>query len=279
VQRGTNEVALDLSSQQATTLDRNSQVEVHISPSPNLFSLQANASPAVSTTTSNPKIQQAIRLGLDYKGMIATAGPGAIQAAGLIPVQFLGGLPTSQAVQQNVAKAKALVAASGVKNPHALLAYPSDISVNGLSFAVLAQRVQADLGAIGIKVTISAVPVATFLPAYSAGKYQLAQSYWGPDYSDPNDYLVFLPGGAVSLRLNWKASADPALVKLGQEAGSTANNAKRKQLFLEIQRKLDQSSPYFPLVQPAQAIVGSSNLTGLALNPSWLLNVAAVGTK
>jgi peptide/nickel transport system substrate-binding protein len=279
VQRGTDEVALDLSSQQATSLDRNSQVQVHISASPNLFSLQANASPAVSTTTSNPKIQQAIRLGLDYKGMVATAGPGAIQAAGLIPVQFLGGLPTSQAVQQNLTKAKALVAASGVKNPHAMLAYPSDISVNGLSFAVLAQRVQADLGAIGIKVTIEAVPVATFLPAYSAGKYQLAQSYWGPDYSDPEDYLVFLPGGAVSLRLNWKASANPALVKLGQEAGSTASNAKRKQLFLEIQRKLDQSSPYFPLVQPAQAIVGSSNLTGLSLNPSWLLNVAAVGSK
>jgi peptide/nickel transport system substrate-binding protein len=279
VQRGTDEVALDLSSTQATTLDRNSSLQVHVSASPNLFSLQANASPTVSPTTANPDIQKAIRLGLDYRGMVATAGPGAIQAAGLIPVQFLGGLPTSQAVKQNVAEAKALVAKSGIKDPHATLSYPSDISVNGLSFAVLAERQQADLSAIGIKVTIQAVPVATFLPAYNAGKYQLIESYWGPDYPDPNDYLVFLPGGSVSTRLNWKASANPMLVKLGQEAGSTANDTLRKKLFTEIQQQLDKSSPYFPTVQPAQAIVGSANLTGLALNPSWLLNVAEVGTK
>lgn len=279
VQRGTDEVALDLSSTQASTLDRDSTLQVHVSASPNLFSLQANANPALSPTTANADIQKAIRLGLDYQGMIATAGPGAIQAAGLIPVQFLGGLPTSQTVKQNVAEAKALVAKSGIKDPHATITYPSDISVNGLSFAVLAERQQADLEAIGIKIAIQAVPVATFLPAYSADKYQLVESYWGPDYPDPNDYLVFLPGGSVSLRLGWKASANPALVKLGQEAGSTANNSVRKRLFIEIQQQLDQSSPYFPTVQPAQAIVGSANLTGLALNPSWLLNVAEVGTK
>jgi peptide/nickel transport system substrate-binding protein len=279
VQRGTDEVALDLSSQQATTLDKSSSVQVHVSASPNLFSLQANASAKVSPTTANPDIQKAIRLGMNYAGIVATAGPGAIQAAGLIPIQFLGGLPTSQAVKTNVAEAKKLVAASGIKDPSATLTYPSDISVNGLSFATLAERQQADLEAIGIKITIQAVPVATFLPAYSAGKYQLIESYWGPDYPDPNDYLVFLPGGSVSARLNWPASANPALVKLGAKAGSTPSNATRKKLFIQIQEALDKSSPYFPTVQPAEAIVGSANLTGLALNPSWLLNVAEVGTK
>jgi peptide/nickel transport system substrate-binding protein len=279
VQRGTDEVALDLSSQQATTLDKDSNVQVHVSASPNLFSLQANASAKISPTTANPDIQKAIRLGMNYAGIVATAGPGAIQAAGLIPIQFLGGLPTSQAVKTNVAEAKKLVAESGIKDPSATLTYPSDISVNGLSFETLAERQQADLGAIGIKITIQAVPVATFLPAYSAGKYQLIESYWGPDYPDPNDYLVFLPGGSVSLRLNWPASANPALVALGTKAGSTPSNAVRKKLFIEIQQQLDKSSPYFPLVQPAEAIVGSANLTGLALNPSWLLNVAEVGTK
>lgn len=279
VQRGTNEVALDLSSQQASTLGNNSSVQVHTSPSPNLFSLQANASSKVSTTTSNPDIQQAIRYGLGYQGMVATAGTGAIQAAGLIPVQFLGGLPTAQAVKQNVAKAKALVTASGVKDPHATLAYPSDISVNGLSFATLAQRVQSDLGQIGITIKVQAVPVATFLPAYTAGKYDLVQSYWGPDYSDPNDYLVFLPGGSVSTRLNWPASANASLVALGKRAGSTSIDTERATLFTQIQQQLNGSSPYFPLIQPAQAIVGTSNLTGLTLNPSWLLNVAEVGTK
>jgi peptide/nickel transport system substrate-binding protein len=279
VQRGGDQVALDLSSQQASTLANNSTVQVHSSASPNLFSLQLTTNPKVSATMANPKIQEAIRYGLDYKGMVATAGTGAIQAAGLIPVQFLGGLPTKDAIKQNIQKAKALVKASGISNPSATLAFPSNISVNGLSFATLAQRVQADLGNIGIKITVQAVPVAPFLTAYSADKYAMVQSYWGPDYADPNDYLVFLPGGSVSTRLGWAASANPSLVALGKKAGSTSNNTERASLFTEIQKKLNQSSPFIPLLQPAQAIVGSSNLTNLDLNPSWLLSVAEVGTK
>ncbi len=279
VQRGSNQIALDLSSQQADSLKNNSSLQAHTSASPNLFFLQATSNPKVSPVLANHDIQQAIRYGIDYRGMVATAGTGAIQAAGLIPVQFLGGLPTSYAVKQNIAKAKKLVAQSGLKNPTVTLSYPSDISVNGLSFATLAQRVQYDLGRIGITIKVQAVPVAPFLTAYSADKYQLVQSYWGPDYADPNDYLVFLPGGSVSSRMDWPASANPALVALGKRAGSTSNNALRAGLFKQIQEKLDQSSPFFPLIQPAQAIVGSSNLTGVALNPSWLLSVAEVGTK
>ncbi len=279
VQRGGNQIALDLSSQQANSLSNNSSVQVHTSASPNLFFLQVTSNPKVSPTMANHDIQQAIRYGLDYKGMVATAGTGAVQAGGLIPAQFLGGLPSSDAVAQDVAKAKALVAKSGISHPSATLAFPSNISVNGLSFATLAQRVQYDLGQIGITINVKAVPVSTFLTAYNADKYDMVQSYWGPDYPDPNDYLVFVPGGSVSVRMGWPASANPSLVALGKKAGSTSDNATRAALFTSIQKQLNASSPYFPLIQPAQAIVGSANLTGVTLNPSWLLNVAEVGTK
>ncbi len=279
VQRGSDQIALDLSSSQAATLKNNSAVQVHTSASPNLFFLQLTSNPKVSPVMANPDIRKAIRYGLNYKAFTQTAGTGAVQAAGLIPVQFLGGLPTRDAVKQDLAKARALVKASGIKNPSATLAYPSDINVNGLAFATLAQLVQADLGAIGITIKVQAVPVAQFLTAYNADKYQLVQSYWGPDYADPNDYLVFLPGGSVSSRMDWPASANPQLVALGKRAGSTSNNALRAKLFTSIQKQLNASSPYIPMLQPAQAIVGSKNLTGVALNPSWLLSVAEIGTK
>ena len=122
--------------------------------------------------------------------------------------------------------------------------------------------------------------MATFLPAYSAGKYQLIESYWGPDYPDPNDYLVFLPGGSVSLRLNWQAVREPGARGARQEGGIDGlQRPLASSCSCRSSRSSNQSSPFFPLVQPAQAIVGSANLTGLALNPSWLLNVAEVGTK
>lgn len=279
VQRGADQIALDLSSQQADQLNRNSSLQVHTDASPNVFFLQMTESSKVSPTMSNPDIQEAIRYGLDYKGMIATAGTGAIQAAGIVPKQFLGSLPSSDAIKQNIAKAKQLVKASGITNPSATMAFPSGINVNGLSFATLAQRVQYDLGQIGIKITLSAVPVTTFLNNYNADKYALVQSYWGPDYADPNDYLVFVPGGSVATRSAWPASAYPALAALGAKAGSTSNNTKRAALFQTIQKDLNAKSPFVNMIQPAEAIVGSSNLTGVTENPSWILSVAQVGTK
>lgn len=279
VQRGTNEIALDLSAQQATSVKSNSKLQVETSASPNLFTLQTNQDPKISPVTANPKIQEAIRNGINYAGMVATAGTGAVQAAGIIPIQFLGGLPTDQAFKGDVNKAKQLVAESGIKDPSIELNYPSDISVNGLQFATLAQRVAADLGAIGIKVKLIAEPVATFLPKYADGKDQMAQSYWGPDYADPNDYLVFAPGGSVAARMNWKTGADPAIEELAKQAGSTSDDAVRKDLFTQIQQKMNVQSPWIPLIQPAQAIVGSSNLTGVVLNPVWTLDISAVAAK
>jgi peptide/nickel transport system substrate-binding protein len=279
IQRGTNEIALDLSAQQATSVKSNSKLQVATSASPNLFTLQTNQDPKISPVTANPKIQEAIRNGINYAGMVATAGAGAVQAAGIIPIQFLGGLPTDEAFKGDVNKAKQLVAESGIKDPSINLNYPSDISVNGLQFATLAQRVAADLGAIGIKVKLVAEPVATFLPKYAAGKDQMAQSYWGPDYADPNDYLVFAPGGSVAARMNWKTGADPAIEDLAKQAGSTSDDAVRKDLFTQIQQKMNVQSPWIPLIQPAQAIVGSSNLTGVVLNPIWTLDISAVAAK
>lgn len=279
VQRGGDQIALDLSSQQADLLDRNSALQVHTGASSNVFFLQMTENAKVSPTMANPDIQEAIRYGLDYKGMIATAGTGAIQAAGIVPKQFLGSLPTSDAVKQNVAKAKQLVKASGITDPSATMAFPSGINVNGLSFATLAQRVQYDLGQIGIKLTLSAVPVTTFLNNYNADKYALVQSYWGPDYADPNDYVVFVPGGSVATRSDWPASAYPSLATLGAKAGSTSNNTERASLFQQIQKDLNAKSPFVNMIQPAEAIVGSSNLTGVVDNPSWVLSVATVGAK
>jgi peptide/nickel transport system substrate-binding protein len=279
VQRGADQIALDLSSQQADLLDRNSALQVHTAASPNVFFLQMTENAKVSPTMANPDIQEAIRYGLGYSGMIATAGTGAIQAAGIVPKQFLGSLPTSDAIKENVAKAKQLVKASGIADPSATMAFPSGINVNGLSFATLAQRVQYDLGQIGIKINLSAVPVTTFLNNYNADKYALVQSYWGPDYADPNDYLVFVPGGSVATRSDWAASADPSLATLGKKAGSTSNNTQRAALFQTIQKDLNAKSPFVNMIQPAEAIVGSSNLTGVVDNPSWILSVATVGAK
>ena len=277
IQRGSNEISLDLSPDQANGI-KSSKLKIQKTPSANVWFLFANANPKISATSSNPHIQNAIRYALDYNGYVRVAGTGAARAAGVVPSMFLGALKKS-AVATNVAKAKAEVAASGIKNPKVKLEFPSDITSNGLSFGVMAQKVKSDLAAVGIDVELAGSPVATSLNTYRDGTEELGLWYWGPDYPDPNDYLVFLPGQTVGLRAGWAAGSLPALEALGKKAGATANPAARAKMFQQIGTELNAKGPFYPLVQPGQVVASSSNLTNTTFNVVYWIDVTAVGSK
>jgi peptide/nickel transport system substrate-binding protein len=134
VQRGTHEVAIDLSADQAQTLKNNAHLKVSLQPSTWVFWLFANDNSQISTVTSNKSWQQAVRYGLDYKSILSVAGPGAYQTPGIIPSMFLGALPAKDAVQQNVAKAQQQLSASGDASQRVTLADPSDLTINGVPF-------------------------------------------------------------------------------------------------------------------------------------------------
>ena len=277
IQRGSNEVSLDLSADQAKGLS-SSKLTIQRTPSANVFFLFANSNPKVSATSSNPHIQNAIRYALDYNGYVHVAGSGAARATGVVPSMFLGALKSS-AIKSSLTKAKAEVAASGIKSPKVKLEFPSDITSNGLSFGVMAQKVKSDLEAAGISVELAGSPVATSLNTYRAGTEELGLWYWGPDYPDPNDYLVFLPGQTVGLRAGWAAGSLPALEALGKKAGSTADPTTRGKLFQQIGTQLNAKSPFYPLVQPGQVVAASKNLTGTTFNVVYWIDVTAVGSK
>jgi peptide/nickel transport system substrate-binding protein len=112
VQRGKHEVAIDLASDQAQSLKGKPNVTVALQPSTWVFWLFANNNPQVSAVTSNKQWQNAIRYGLDYKSILQVAGPGAYQTPGIIPSMFLGALPKSAQVKQDVARAKQALQAS-----------------------------------------------------------------------------------------------------------------------------------------------------------------------
>ena len=183
-----------------------------------MFWLFANNDPAVSAVTSNKQWQNAVRFGLDYKSILGVAGPGAYQTPGIIPSMFAGALPAKEAVKQNVAKAKAALQASGQASQSITLEYPSDLTINGVPFATLAQKVQSNLQAIGINVQLSGSPTGTWLTSYRSGKMAFGLSLWGPDYPDPADYLTFAPGDLVGLRAGWAKGANAAIEKTAAAA-------------------------------------------------------------
>ncbi|MGH2996618.1 MAG: ABC transporter substrate-binding protein, partial [Gaiellaceae bacterium] len=272
VQRGRHEVAIDLSAQQAQSLRNNRRVRVTTQPSTWVFWLFANNNPAISSATPNKRFQNAVRSALDYPSFARLAGGGAIQARGIIPSMFLGALPRAT-VRRDLARARSELAASGVGGQTFTLEYPSDLTINGVAFATLAQRVQANLQDIGIKVELAGAPVGTWLDKYRNGTMAFGLSLWGPDYPDPADYLAFMPGELVGLRVGWPKGADPALERLANRARVTASDAVRAPLYRQIQQRLNQSGPYFPLIQPTQVFAATRDLEGAVFNALYSIDV------
>jgi peptide/nickel transport system substrate-binding protein len=279
IQRGSHEVAIDLSSDQAQSLKSNKKVNVSLRPSTWVFWLFANNNAQLSNVTANKQWQKAVRYALDYKSIISVAGPGAIQAPGIIPSMFLGALPQKSAIKQNLTTAKQALAASGVGNQEVTLEYPSDLTINGVPFSTLAQRVQANLQAAGFDVKLSGATTSTWLTKYRDGKMAFGLSLWGPDYPDPADYLTFTPGQLVGLRVGWTKGADVSIEKLAAQALVTTDAATRKALYQKIQVQLNQRGPYFPLIQPTQVFVSTTDLKNAVFNATYAVDVTQVAPK
>ena len=274
VLKGESQIAVDLSPTQAQGL---SGVQIVNGASPNLFFLLTNDNPKISKITSNPKFQEAVRYGIDYSSLLQLAGKGAVQAAGIIPSMFLGSLPAGSGASYDLAKAKAALAAAGTGHPTLNLVYPSDIQVNGLSFGDLAARIQQQLQQVGITVKLQGQSIQVALDSYRGGKEEMGLWYWGPDFPDPSDYLNFLPGALVGLRAGWAKGADPSLEAMGTKAASTTDKATRQDLYQQIQRSMNNSSPFMPLIQPAQILVGANSVKNLQSNALWLVNLSELG--
>jgi peptide/nickel transport system substrate-binding protein len=279
IQRGKHEVAIDLSADQAQTIRRNTRLNVRTGPSTWVFFLFANNNPSISSITSNKRFQTAVRYALDYRSIVSVAGPGAIQAPGIIPSMFLGSLPRKDAVKQNLARARSELAASGAGNRTITLEFPSDLTVNGVPFTSLAQRVQANLQAAGFHVELAGATVGTWLQKYRDGKMAFGLSLWGPDYPDPLDYLAFMPGELVGTRAGWPAGSDPTLERLAATARVTTKGKARQTIYRRIQRRLNQTGPFFPLLQPTQVFVSTKDLRNAVFNAQYQVDVTQVAPR
>jgi peptide/nickel transport system substrate-binding protein len=275
VQRGTHEVAIDLSAQHAQSLRNNRRVAVKTQPSTWVFWLFANNNPDISAATANKRFQSAVRYALDYRSFVALAGAGAIQARGIIPSMFVGSLPPGAAVNRNLNRARSELAASGVGDQSFTLEFPSDLTINGVSFGTLAQRVQANLQDIGLRVELAGAPTGTWLDKYRNGTMAFGLSLWGPDYPDPADYLAFMPGELVGTRVGWPKGSDRALERLAARARVTTSDRARAPIYRQIQRRLNQTGPYFPLIQPTQVFASTKDLRAAVFNPLYSIDVRA----
>ncbi len=275
LEAGDIDIATEVSPDQVPALKGNPDVQVVEGVGTDIFFLLMNENPDLSGgTMSNPKVQLAVRYALDYDGIRKLVGGPAVTPPSMLPVGFLGAYPPDKAFTRDLDKAKALLAEAGYPNGFDIqLDYPTKFARSGVSFDLVAQKIQADLTEAGIRVTLRPGELQTSLAEYRAGKQAFGFWLWGADYFDSNDYLAFLPEGIVGKRANWtNANADSTIKQLRDQIAVEVDNAKRAQLWQQVQDYLQQNGPYAPLLQPGAYVALRANVQNYVYNPAWRVN-------
>jgi peptide/nickel transport system substrate-binding protein len=186
----------------------------------------------------------------------------------MIPSMFLGSLPQKDAIQQNLTKAKAALAASGVGNQQVTLEYPSDLTINGVPFTTMEQKVQANLQAAGFNVTLSGSPTSNWLTKYRDGKMAFGLAV-GTGLSGSRR-LSFHAGAARRNPSGWRRRprSGTRLRALVPRACGARRSTSRSE-------RLNQRG-FFPLMQPTQVFVATSDLKNAVYNATYSVDVTAV---
>jgi peptide/nickel transport system substrate-binding protein len=277
VEQGTSQVALDVPPDQLPGL-QDKGLQVISGNYPTVWYFQANADSGVSTVTANPKFREAIRYGLDYESFLSLAGPGSKQACGIVHSLFPGALPDAECPHRDLARAKKALADSGLGSPVAKLEYPSDISINGLQFGPIAERIKAQLAEVGITVELAPAPLAPVQDRWQKGQTETQLWSTSARYPYPSHYLIFIPGRASAVAAGWKAGANPELEALGQKVETATNPADMAPLWQDIQLKMTAAdAPYFPLFQSPRSVVAAKSVGNVYIHPTFICDISALG--
>jgi peptide/nickel transport system substrate-binding protein/oligopeptide transport system substrate-binding protein len=121
-------------------------------------------------------------------------------------------------------------------------------------------EVQADLSAIGIKVSLKPLPAE----ATAMAQVPMLTYSWYMDYPDPSDFINgFCTSPAVVGGSNPAFLNDPVLDKMEAAAQSMPLTNKRVQAYRKIDERVMQDAAYVPLYYPELTVYHSANVHGL----------------
>ncbi|MGH3448828.1 MAG: ABC transporter substrate-binding protein, partial [Nocardioidaceae bacterium] len=200
-------------------------------------------------------------------------------AAGLVPPAFAGALPKSDASTQNLAKAKDLVAESGIDSPTIKFVYPS-ITYRGVDLGTIATKVAGDAKKAGITLKLTPQPLTTFLNSERDGKAEMVFTPQSLNYPVAASMVNNMaPGKSTALRAGWTtARANPRAIAAGKQVTAATDSEARAQAMQHWQQMMKRYSPFITLAYNSGVVVATSKLRGATYSPAgWLVDIASVG--
>jgi peptide/nickel transport system substrate-binding protein len=267
LQKGDVDIARELGSDQLKSIAGDKNMTISSSPQGTSLYIAMNQSMA---ELQKVQVHQAIKWAVDYDAIAKNITPNTWSVCQTFLPNALPGSLKNAPFKKDVAKAKQLLADAGLPNGFAVTM--DYISV--APYTDIAQAIQADLAAVGIKVTLQPGDQKQVITKTRARQHQLAMLVWGTDYFDPNSNSQAWcenPDDSDQSKLKilaWRSHfVDKELTSESQAAVHELDPAKRIALYQKIQQQFMDRAPFAMLMQRNAVAVLGKGVSGFKVGP------------
>ncbi|MCP8895183.1 ABC transporter substrate-binding protein [Shinella daejeonensis] len=215
----------------------------------------------------NVKVRQAVNMAINKERIVQLINNRAVPANQPLPPSMPGYAKDYQGYAYDAEKAKALLTEAGVGDGFETDLYVMNTDPNPR----IAQGIQQDLAAIGIKANIQALAQANVIAA--GGEKEGAPMIWSggmawiADFPDPSNFYgpILGCGGAVPGGWNWSWYCNADLDKKAEEADSIVDPAKaeeRNEMWSDIYVKIMEDAPWAPVFNEQRFTMKSTRMGG-----------------
>ncbi|MFC4455324.1 ABC transporter substrate-binding protein [Deinococcus sonorensis] len=216
---------------------------------------------------NNKLVRQAVSLAINKPRLVQLMNGRGKVTAQILPPGMPGYDATVSAAPMNVARSTALLKQAGYVDSGALQLV---VSTDDPS-PKLAQAVQQQLAAIGMKVEIKALPGAEYLHTISSpGTTAIGLSSWYQAYPDPSNFLdvMFKTGYYTSGGWNISGYLNPATdAQLTKLRGQPLKAALPG--YQAVQKRILSDFTWIPLFNPVQYNFVNPRVKNVAIHPVW----------
>lgn len=218
---------------------------------------------------SNLKARQAAAYAIDNKAMTKAVTHGYAQPANTtLPGSIEFHDKDNPGIPQDVAKAKQLLAESGMQGREVKILATADAAAQQLALLL-----QAQWQAIGLKPVIVNVDSGAWWDATGKGDYDAAANWWYNETPDPDLAVRWAVCGSCGSSSYNTFYENPKVDELVEQGTKEADPAKRAEIYKEIQKITTDEVAQIPLYYAPNAVAYSKRLQGIKLTPSlqWTL--------
>jgi peptide/nickel transport system substrate-binding protein len=218
------------------------------------------------------RVRQAIACAIDRPALIKALWRGEAQIANtLLPEGHWAAANDAELPKypHDVARAIALLDAAGLKpDEHGVRVRFTLKTSTDQTTRLVAQAMQQQMRAAGIELELRSAEFGTFYSDITRGAFQMYMLRWIGSNEDP-DFLryAFATASFPPKGGNRGRYSNPQVDSLLAQANAETDEAARRRDYVQVQQILARDLPSIPLWYPNNAVVHSTRLVGVKLDP------------